>query len=132
MLLHPSFPESLKRDEQYKTQQQQSLLIHKTFKCEPLLKKEKNPQPTPKTTAHNILNYSSVLPCIMCKTHHLQNEIQTCQRVSDIWQTDKNATHFSMYNTHASHNIFVIICLVLHCSQQTWGEPHVLLKSSPN
>lgn len=49
--------------------------------------------------------------------------------VSDTWQTDKNATDLCMYNTRAAHDIFVTLCLMLHCSHWTWGEPYVPLKS---
>lgn len=48
----------------------------------------------------------------------------TC-RGSDTWQTDRNTAH-CMYNTHAAHDIWVTIGLVLH---QMRGEPHASLKT---
>lgn len=121
--------QSLKWAKQYEKHQGVSESTDtQTFKYEPFLKtKRKNTTQKPQhTTSQVIAQYYNVLLCAKLTIYKMK--YKHVPGVSDTGQTDKNATDLCMYNTHAAHDIFVIICLTLRCSHQTWGEPHVPLK----
>lgn len=89
-------------------------------------KKKKTPQKPQHATSQIIVRYYNVLLCAKLTIYTMK--YKHVPGVSDTWQTDKNATDLCMYNTHAAHDIFVIICLTLHCPHETGGKPHVPLK----